>query len=161
MGIDQAETSQDVSRRRVFYIPGYDPIHPRRYRELYRKEGAAQAGISGYEIGLKPKRTGGLYGWHVESETAGQAVSADVEVLVWSDIVREQMQGGVLATYGQLLRTAWTYMSSGALMRLMRLITHQLQLYRDHYLYYTCYHGFCFVLRLICSYYVLLFAHLV
>ncbi len=23
-------------RRRVFYIPGYDPIHPRRYRELYR-----------------------------------------------------------------------------------------------------------------------------
>jgi len=30
-----------VRRRRVFYIPGYDPIHPRRYRELYRKEGAS------------------------------------------------------------------------------------------------------------------------
>ncbi len=27
-----------VKTRRVFYIPGYDPIHPRRYRELYRKE---------------------------------------------------------------------------------------------------------------------------
>ena len=36
---------QSVTRRRVFYIPGYDPIHPRRYRELYRKEGAAQADI--------------------------------------------------------------------------------------------------------------------
>ena len=32
-----------VRRRRVFYIPGYDPVHPRRYRELYRKEGAEQA----------------------------------------------------------------------------------------------------------------------
>ena len=29
---------QRVRRRRVFYIPGYDPIHPRRYRELYRKD---------------------------------------------------------------------------------------------------------------------------
>ena len=37
-----------VFRRRVFYIPGYDPFHPRRYRELYRSEGAQQAGISGY-----------------------------------------------------------------------------------------------------------------
>ncbi|MGR3686217.1 MAG: hypothetical protein ACU0D5_08265 [Paracoccaceae bacterium] len=48
-----------VKRRRVFYIPGYDPIHPRRYRELYRKEGAAQAAVSGYEIALRPKAGGG------------------------------------------------------------------------------------------------------
>ena len=33
-------------RRRVLYLPGYDPIPPRRYRELYRREGAAQATIS-------------------------------------------------------------------------------------------------------------------
>ncbi|MBV6637456.1 MAG: hypothetical protein KI788_16315 [Mameliella sp.] len=121
MGIGQAETSQEVSRRRVFYIPGYDPIHPRRYRELYRKEGAAQAAISGYEIGLKPKRTGGLYGWHVESDTAGQQVSADVEVLVWSDIVRDSMSTSIPATYAQLVRTAWEYIATGALFRLMRL----------------------------------------
>jgi hypothetical protein len=48
---DPATTVQ-VKRRRVFYIPGYDPIHPRRYRELYRKEGADQAAISGYSIAL-------------------------------------------------------------------------------------------------------------
>ena len=29
-----------IERRKFFYIPGYDPIHPRRYRELYRSEGA-------------------------------------------------------------------------------------------------------------------------
>ncbi len=41
-----------VRRRKVFYIPGYDPFPPRRYRELYRKEGAAQAAISNYKIDL-------------------------------------------------------------------------------------------------------------
>lgn len=51
-----------VRKRRVFYIPGYDPFHPRRYRELYRKESAARADISGYEIVLKPKEGKGTYG---------------------------------------------------------------------------------------------------
>ncbi len=112
-------TIDPVKRRRVFYIPGYDPIHPRRYRELYRKEGADQAAISGYSIGLAPKKGGGPYGWHVNATIAGAQVAADVEVLVWSDIVRGSMATSIPATYLQLLRTAWTYIVSGALRRLM------------------------------------------
>ena len=46
---------------------------------------------------------------------------AEVEVLVWSDIVRASMQQGILATYLQLLHTAAVYIASGALFRLMRL----------------------------------------
>ncbi|MCZ4366468.1 hypothetical protein [Sulfitobacter dubius] len=114
----QAET---VKTRRVFYIPGYDPIHPRRYRELYRKEGAAQAAISGYEIALKPKAGKGNYGWRVNAGIDGHQVTSQVEVLVWSDIVRESMSNSIPATYWQLLRTAWVYIGSGALWRLMRL----------------------------------------
>ncbi|OAN74629.1 hypothetical protein A8B82_17890 [Sulfitobacter sp. EhC04] len=110
-----------VARRRVFYIPGYDPIHPRRYRELYRKEGAAQAAISGYDIALKPKPKGENYGWHVDASIEGATVSAEVEVLVWSDIVRDSMSNSIPATYLQLLRTAWVYIASGALWRLMKL----------------------------------------
>ncbi|UWQ89525.1 hypothetical protein K3727_11880 [Rhodobacteraceae bacterium M382] len=110
-----------VRYRRVFYIPGYDPIHPRRYRELYRKESAAQAEVSGYEIGLKPKKTKGPYGWHVDSVIQGHQTRADVEVLVWSDIVRDSMSNSIPATYVQLVRTAWIYITSGALRRLMRL----------------------------------------
>ncbi len=105
-------------RRRVFYIPGYDPIHPRRYRELYRKEGAAQAAISGYPLALQPKNTKDRYGWQV-SGPAG--TTADVEVLVWSEIVRTSMQQGIAATYLQLIRTAAAYILTGALFRLMRL----------------------------------------
>lgn len=115
------EQQDTVTRRRVFYIPGYDPIHPRRYRELYRKEGSAQAEISGYEIGLKPRKFNGNYGWHVDAVIDGTDVDADVEVLVWSDIVRDSMATSIPATYLQLVRTAWVYISTGALGRLMKL----------------------------------------
>jgi hypothetical protein len=119
MGTVQAD---QVKRRRVFYIPGYDPIHPRRYRELYRKEGAAQGAISGYEIGLKPKASGSQnYGWTVQSNLNGSEVAADFDVLVWSDIVRDSMSTSIPATYLQLVRTAWVYIGSGALWRLMKL----------------------------------------
>ncbi|TDK50310.1 hypothetical protein [Antarcticimicrobium luteum] len=125
MGNEQAgQTDQHarrVRRRRVFYIPGYDPIHPRRYRELYRKEAAAQAAISGFEIALRPKATSGPYGWHVNALIEGAPVAADVEVLVWSDIVRDSMSNSIPATYLQLVQTAWVYIASGALGRLMRL----------------------------------------
>jgi hypothetical protein len=117
----QAATSHRVRKRRVFYIPGYDPFHPRRYRELYRKEAAAQAQISGYEIGLTPKPQGERYGWHVDACIEGAQVETDFEVLVWSDLVRDSMNQGILATYWQLARTAWVYITSGALWRLMRL----------------------------------------
>ena len=48
--------TQDVFRRRVFYIPGFDPFPPRRYRELYRTESQEQAQISGYTITQEPLR---------------------------------------------------------------------------------------------------------
>ena len=112
---------QKLFRRRVFYIPGYDPIHPRRYRELYRKEGGEQAATSGYSLELQPKKTKGPYGWRVMGQIGNQSAEADIEVLVWSDIVRDSMATSIPATYLQLLRTAWAYIGSGALFRLMRL----------------------------------------
>lgn len=93
-----------VRRRRVFYIPGYDPVHPRRYRELYRKEGFEQAKVSGYSIDLKGKQGGAHYGWQVRADIDGAAVEADVGVLVWSDIVRDSMERGIFGTYRVLLR---------------------------------------------------------
>ena len=117
-----ATDQTQVRRRRVFYIPGYDPIHPRRYRELYRKEAGRQAEISGYQIDLTAKKAdGGPYGWHVDALVEGAPVAADVDVLFWSDIVRSSMSNSIPATYLHLVRTAWTYISTGTLRRLMRL----------------------------------------
>ncbi|MGR3541956.1 MAG: hypothetical protein ACU0BS_11080 [Hasllibacter sp.] len=106
-----------VRRRRVFYVPGYDPFHPRRYRELYRTEGRAQSELSGYDLSLTPK-PGERYGWTVESVQDGVPVRAEIDVLVWSDIVQGSMDASIPATYWQLARTAWTYIVSGALRRL-------------------------------------------
>jgi len=103
-----------VRHRRVFYIPGYDPIHPRRYRELYRSESAEQARISEYDISQRAKEGSGPYGWHVDARMEGQKVSADVEVLVWSDIVRNSMEAGIAGTYWMLARTVWAYVAPGS-----------------------------------------------
>ncbi|MEM7491421.1 MAG: hypothetical protein AAF390_20080, partial [Pseudomonadota bacterium] len=111
--------SRTVRRRQVLYIPGYDPFHPRRYRELYRTEGAAQAAISGYH--LAQSKGDGPHAWRVTAEMEGATVETEIEVLVWSDIVADSMAASVAATYGQLVRTAWTYLASGALFRLARL----------------------------------------
>lgn len=108
-----------VRRRRVFYIPGYDPFHARRYRELYRTESADQARISGYTIAIKPKQGGENYGWQVAASIDAQPVQADVDVLVWADIVRDSMSSTIAGTYRQLVSTAWAYITSGALRRLM------------------------------------------
>ena len=116
-----SKQGQSVRKRRVFYIPGYDPFHPRRYRELYRKESTAQSAISGYEIGQKPKQGKGPYGWHVSALIDGCDVESEFEVLYWADMVKSSMNMGIAATYGVLAHTAWIYISSGALWRLMRL----------------------------------------
>ena len=105
-----------VRRRRVFYIPGYDPYPPRRYRELYRTEGAKQAAISGYRIEQKSLR--GDTGWKVRADIDGERTLTRVDVLVWHDLVRGSMKGGIPRTYIEMLRTMWTYLASGAFRRL-------------------------------------------
>ncbi|PJI91716.1 hypothetical protein BC777_0550 [Yoonia maricola] len=111
--------SRPVSKRRVFHIPGYDPMPPRRYRELYRSEGAAQADISGYEIGVKADTSDDTFRWTVGARIDGQSVLSQVDVLVWADIVRESMAQSIPATYWQLAQTAWIYISTGTFRRLM------------------------------------------
>ncbi len=105
-----------VARRRVFYIPGYDPYPPRRYRELYRKEGKKQAQISGYRIAQKSDRSD--TGWIVRAEMDGAQVQTKVDVLVWHDLVQNSMRGGIPGTYLALLKTAWIYLATGTLRRL-------------------------------------------
>lgn len=85
---DRAGSQGQVRRRAVFYIPGYDPFPPRRYRELYRTESAAQAAISGYAIRQRPLKDDGPYGWRVSATIDGQGTDSTIRILEWSDIVR-------------------------------------------------------------------------
>lgn len=114
-------TPATVRRRRVLYLPGYDPIPPRRYRELYRREGAAQADISGYGLTTATRSDDTGFGWAVQGRFGDRVTEAEMEVLVWSDVVAASMGASIPATYAQMLRTVWAYVASGALWRLMRL----------------------------------------
>lgn len=109
-----------VKKRRCFYLPGYDPVPPRRYRELYRREGADQAEISGYKIAISKPEEAQNFGWQVTLQDGQETTTTLIEVLIWNDIVKGSMSNSIAATYWHLLRTAWTYIASGALFRLMR-----------------------------------------
>ena len=108
-------------RRLVLYVPGFDPMPPRRYRELYRREARRQALIGGYDLEMERLAGAQSFGWATSARFPEGTSQARIEVLVWADLVQASMRGGILATYGQMLRVAWIYVRSGALRRLMRL----------------------------------------
>jgi hypothetical protein len=106
----------------VFFLPGYDPIPPRRYRELYRTEGAAQAGFSGYALSTQAFPPGtARYGWTSIFTQGETRVETSHVFLEWHDIVQDSMSMGIVSTYGRMLETLWFYLRCGALIRLFRL----------------------------------------
>ena len=56
-------------------------IYLGRYRELYRREGAEQARISGYRIELGPRSDGAGFGWGVTGDFGGKRTETAFEVL--------------------------------------------------------------------------------
>jgi hypothetical protein len=120
-GKQASSDKQEVRKRQVFYIPGYDPMLPRRYRELYRSEGALQAEISGYSLDLKGNPKGDTYSWSVRSTINEQKTDTEFAFLLWSDIVQSSMDRSIPATFLLLARVVWIYLRTGALRRLTRL----------------------------------------
>ncbi len=65
-------------------------------------------------------RQGSGYGWRVTTGMEAPA-ETEIEILVWSDLVKHSMTPGIVGTYRLMLRTAWLYIASGALVRLVGL----------------------------------------
>lgn len=118
---DQAKDQGQVRRRRVFFVPGYDPVGSRRYRELYRTQSDAQSTISGYSIHMQGRPGSKAFAWDVCADIEGAQTETQYEVLSWGEVVRESMDHSIAQTYFLLLRTLWVYVSSGALWQLLRL----------------------------------------
>lgn len=114
---------QDVVRRKVFYVSGFDPLGPRRYRELYRSEGAEQSRISGYDLNVSrlPRSLAGNYQWHAVHQDGNSRSEADFEFLGWDDIVRTSIRPSLIRVYILMFRTLWIYLSSGAIHAMRRL----------------------------------------
>ena len=109
-----------IATRRVLMIPGFDPNPARTHRERYRREGQRQAEISGYALELIADPETAPAAWRVEARIEGQRTEARIEVLAWSDLVSDLMRKP-LQGYGQMLRTVWVYLTSGAFGPMLRL----------------------------------------
>lgn len=120
---DVRAPAQDVARRKVFYISGFDPLGPRRYRELYRREGPLQAQVSGYQVGVSAlERTDcGNYRWRVDHRCDTAETATEFEFLGWDDIVRHSIRPSLGYVYGLMFRTFWVYYASGAIRAMWRL----------------------------------------
>ena len=68
----------------------------------FSPEGAEQALIIGYSRALSPYPHE-PYGWHVDAAIDGAEVHVDMEVMVWSDIVRRWMASCIFDTHIQIL----------------------------------------------------------
>ena len=119
------EETRVVRKRHVFFVPGYDPIVPRRYRELYRREAAKQATISDYQIQVEGQKDRGRnYKWATVAKVDGVQTETTIEFLTWDDIVKNSMNRSILSAYLVMIRTVWIYFSSGAFFRLVRVRPH-------------------------------------
>lgn len=112
-----------VKQRKVFYLSGYDALGPRRYRELYRREGPKQATISGYKLAVSglPRSENGNFRWKADLGSGQNITSTEFEFLGWDDIVRETYRHSLRLVYPLMFRTLWLYLSSGAIGAMLRL----------------------------------------
>ncbi|MDD2867072.1 hypothetical protein [Neomegalonema sp.] len=122
------DSAQEVRRRRVFYMPGFDPHPDRRYHRLFREEGARQARISGYrlEVGRAVQGDHRADWSAVYADDSGAKVETDLRVWSWRDLVSARMKQPLwrralrgYGAYGRLIfsgdvfrlgRLAWTPM---------------------------------------------------
>ena len=92
---------QQIKRRKVFYIPGFDPFPARRYRELYRANSQEQATISGYTISQSALHLKDRFGWQVNASFGDQDCEAEIEVLVVGHSSGAHLAVSVLAELGR------------------------------------------------------------
>jgi hypothetical protein len=125
--LEQAETPlkpQTVRRRRVYFVPGFDPRGPRRIFSLYREESQKQAAISGYEIDVtRMKYERGAHAAHWRAEMRADDRESEVEFIMlrWEDIATRWMRRSLLSTYRLMAVTLWRFTASGAFRALCRI----------------------------------------
>ena len=78
-------------RRRLLFIPGYDPRSPAAYHRMWTEEAPKQAVVSGAVIEVGRKRAEGDHalGWTVRTVTEGREAETRVGLLRWDDLVRD------------------------------------------------------------------------
>ena len=77
-------------RRRLLFIPGYDPRSPAAYHRMWTEEAPKQAAVSGAVIEVGRRRADGdrTMDWTVTTMMNGREAETRVTLLRWDDLVR-------------------------------------------------------------------------
>lgn len=132
LSADQAEQQaaagsapeQEVRRRHVFYVPGYDPRDPALYRRLAAFELRRFAKVWDVSVSVDRQdvadETVPSLRWGARL-TAGEAkVEITYETLRWDDFVAKDFATPLAVTYLRGLRTAWDAIFTSFLFRVAR-----------------------------------------
>jgi hypothetical protein len=115
---------QQVRKRRVFYVSGFDPRGAAAYHRLFREESqkhAAQRGVS-IRVGRRDRETPLRTTWQVERAEESGTVSTTIEFMHWDDIARRHWHEGLASLYALAFKTYWHWLvSSDSLLRVYRI----------------------------------------
>jgi hypothetical protein len=103
---------QQVRKRRVFYIAGFDPRGVGAYHRLYQEESQKQAAVSGYSVQVSQrKRESQLSStWTAKRVVDGVAVDTTFEFPHWDDIARRHWHGGYLQLFLLAFKVYWYWL---------------------------------------------------
>ncbi len=82
---------EKISKRKAFYVSGFDPRGARQYFHMFKEESKKQAELSGYEIttSKRSKKIDHLSNWNVKLKEGDSTVLTEYNFACWDDLIRE------------------------------------------------------------------------
>lgn len=112
-----------IHRRRVHYLPGFDPRGARFYHQLYAREAALQSALNRLHptVGPRLKLTPHFSSWSVHSSSPLGEVSTDYQFMGWDDIVRHHWPSNTAPLLAQCLPMYSDYLRSGGIFKVRKI----------------------------------------
>ena len=109
----------NVQKRHVFYLSGFDPRGASFYHRLFKEEAQKQSKLNKIKvnIGARKKQSQYAQSWAIEALDEGQAVSTHYEFLRWDDIIRQHWVKSFWSIFIDFLYVSWVYITTGTLKR--------------------------------------------
>jgi hypothetical protein len=115
--------AERVFRRAVFFVPGFNPVGPKFYYELFRRElelysrsANVLCSMTDIEEGIQE-----LCAWRVDAQQGGVRVEVTVTVLTHHSSVLAHWPKSPIHIIRDVVRYGWAYAASGLFLRVLRI----------------------------------------
>ena len=112
-----------IHKRRVHYLPGFDPRGARFYHQLYGREAALQSVLNQLhpKVGPRIKLTPHFSSWSVQTASPQGQVFTDYQFMGWDDLVRRHWPSNTAPLLAQCLPMYADYLRSGSFAKVRQL----------------------------------------